>query len=126
MKEGSILEGIFATYCALILADPEDGRNMSVIRQKIRQTRIQAELREYLKPGTRTTTRDITINKSFPKDDNFGYPTTNDEKVLPRIQNNSFVTPGRREYKDPKTNQVTQAPADFISVNLSVRLKFFN
>lgn len=123
MKEGSILEGIFATYCALILADPEDGRNMSVIRQKIRQTRIQAELREYLKPGTRTTTRDITINKSFPKDDNFGYPTTNDEKVLPRIQNNSFVTPGRREYKDPKTNQVTQAPADFISVNLSVRLK---
>lgn len=123
MKEGSILEGIFATYCALILADPEDGRNMNMIRQQIRQTRIQAQLREYLKPGTRTTTRDITINKSFPKDDTFGYPVTNDEKVLPRVQNNSFVTPGRREYKDPKTNQVTQAPPDLISVNLSVRLK---
>jgi hypothetical protein len=123
MKEGSILEGIFATYCALILADPEDGRNMNMIRQQIRKTRIQAELKEYLKPGTRTTTRDITINRSFPKDDTFGYPVTNDEKILPRVQNNSFVTPGRREYKDPKTNQVTQAPPDLISVNLSVRLK---
>ena len=123
MKEGSILEGIFATYCALILADPEDGRNMALIRRKIRETRIQAQLREYLRPGTRTTTRDIVINKSFPKDDNFGYPVTNDEKVLPRIQNNSFVTPGRREYRDPKTNQLTQSPPDLINVNLSVRLK---
>ena len=123
MKEGSILEGIFATYCALILADPEDGRNMALIRRKIRETRIQAQLREYLRPGTRTTTRDIVINKSFPKDDNFGYPVTNDEKVLPRIQNNSFVTPGRREYRYPKTNQLTQSPPDLINVNLSVRLK---
>lgn len=123
MKEGSILEGIFATYCALILADPEDGRDMAMIRRKIRETRIQAQLREYLKPGTRTTTRDIVINKSFPKDDKFGYPVTNDEKVLPRIQNNSFVTPGRREYTDPQTKQTTQAPPDFVSVNLSVRLK---
>lgn len=123
MKEGSILEGIFATYCALILADPEDGKNMSMIRDQIRKTRIQAQLKEYLKPGTKKTTRDIVINKSFPRDDNFGYPVTNDEKVLPRIQNNSFVTPGRREYRDPKTNQLTQSPPDLISVNLSVRLK---
>lgn len=123
MKEGSILEGIFATYCALILADPDDGRNMSVIRGKIRETRIQAQLREYLKPGTRTTTRDITINKSFPKDDNFGYPVTNDERILPRVQNNSFIVPGRREYRDPETNRMVQSPPDSISVNLSVRLK---
>ena len=123
MKEGSILEGIFATYCALILADPEDGMDMSKMRRKIRETRIQSQLKEYLKPGTKTTTRDITINKSFPKDDNFGYPVTNDEKVLPRIQNNSFVTPGRREYRDPQTKRLVQSPPDLISVNLSVRLK---
>jgi hypothetical protein len=123
MKEGSILEGIFATYCALILADPEDGRDMSAIKRKIRETRIQSQLREYLKPGTRTTTRDIVINKSFPKDDNFGYPVTNDEKVLPRIQNNSFVTPGRRGYIDPRTKGLVQSPPDSISVNLSIRLK---
>jgi hypothetical protein len=123
MKEGSILEGIFATYCALILADPEDGKNMAMIRDQIRKTRIQAQLKEYLKPGTNKTTRDIVINRSFPKDDNFGYPITNNEKVLPRIQNNSFVTPGRREYRDPKTNQLTQSPPDLISVSLSVRLK---
>lgn len=123
MKEGSILEGIFATYCALILADPEDGRDMVAIRRKIRETRIQSQLREYLKPGTRTTTRDIVINKSFPKDDNFGYPVTNDEKVLPRIQNNSFITPGRRGYIDPRTKGLVQSPPDSISVNLSIRLK---
>ena len=123
MKEGSILEGIFATYCALILADPQDGRDMPTIRRKIRETRIQAQLREYIKPGSRNTTRDITINKSFPRDDNFGYPVTSDEKVLPRIQNNSFVTPGRREYRDPQTKEMVQSPPDLIGVNLSVRLK---
>jgi hypothetical protein len=123
MKEGSILEGIFATYCALILADPNDGENLSTIRQKIRQTRIQAELKEYLKPGTRVTTRDISITRSFPKDDNFGYPVTNDENILPRIQNNAFVLPGRRQYRDLKTKQLTQSPPDLVSVNLSVRLK---
>ena len=123
MKEGSVLEGIFATYCALILIDPQDGRDMNMIRNKIRTTRIQAELREYMKPGKRTTTRDIVINKSFPRDDQFGYPATNNQGVLPRVQNNAIVTPGRREYRNPDTGTMQTSPADFISVNLSVRLK---
>ena len=123
MKEGSVLEGIFATYCALILIDPQDGRDMSMIRNKIRTTRIQSELREYMKPGKRTVTRDVVINKSFPRDDQFGYPATNNQGVLPRVQNNAIVTPGRREYRNPDTGTMQTSPADFISVNLSVRLK---
>ena len=123
MKEGSVLEGIFATYCALILIDPEDGRDFPKIRDKIRSTRIQAQIVEYLRPGKRTATRDVQISKSFPRDDNFGYPVTNNAGVLPRIQNGSIVTPGRREYKNPDTGEKQMSPADYISVNLSVRLK---
>lgn len=61
MKEGSVIEGIFAMYCALVLIDPDDGSDINKIKSKIRNMRLNSQLREESK-GERFRGRLSSIN----------------------------------------------------------------
>ena len=40
IKEGSVMEGIFAMYCAAYLIDPQSGRNKNKIESFINDLRV--------------------------------------------------------------------------------------
>ena len=44
IKQGSVMEGIFAMYCAAFLVDPEDGKNKKAIEGFIDELRIDTTL----------------------------------------------------------------------------------
>ena len=44
IKQGSVMEGIFAMYCAAFLIDPEDGKSKSSIEGFINDLRIDTTL----------------------------------------------------------------------------------
>ena len=44
IKQGSVMEGIFAMYCAAYLVDPEDGKSKSSIEGFINDLRIDTTL----------------------------------------------------------------------------------
>ena len=112
MKEGSVLEGIFAMYCALILIDPEDGRDVSFLRREITSMRMATQLIR----STRSDAQLVTLNKKFPQDENFGFDLDSSRKW--------FLIPGRsiiRDRNSPYFGQ--QTPSDKMQCELSVTLK---
>ena len=44
IKQGSVMEGIFAMYCAAFLIDPEDGKNKKSIENFINDLRVDTTL----------------------------------------------------------------------------------
>lgn len=112
MKEGSVLEGIFAMYCALILIDPDDGRDASFLRREITSMRMATQLVR----STRSDAQLVTLNKFFPKDENFGFDLDSTRRW--------FLIPGRSTIKDTNApNFGAQTPSDKIQCELSVTLK---
>ena len=112
MKEGSVLEGIFAMYCALILIDPDDGRDASFLRREITSMRMATQLVR----STRSDAKLVTLNKFFPKDENFGFDLDSTRRW--------FLIPGRSTIKDTNApNFGAQTPSDKIQCELSVTLK---
>jgi len=112
MKEGSVLEGIFAMYCALILIDPEDGRDTSFLRREITSMRMATQLVR----STRSDAQLVTLEKRFPKDENFGFDLDSTRKW--------FLIPGRdiiRDKQSPDYGQ--QTPSDKVQCELNVTLK---
>lgn len=121
MKEGSIIEGIFAMYCALILIDPEDGKDINGIKRKIREMRLATELKRETRGGK--VSRTVEFHKLYPKNNDFGYPVVDaDTQQYPHMESGHkyFVVQGRRTTggSDGYT-----APPDFIEVKLDVTLK---
>lgn len=101
MKEGSVLEGIFAMYCALILIDPEDGKDTSFLRREITSMRMATQLVR----STRSDAQLVTLEKFFPKDENFGFDLDSTRRW--------FLMPGRLE----------NSPSDKVQCELNVTLK---
>ena len=68
LREGSIMEGLFAMYCAAYLIDPNDGRNISEVKKVINSMRVQTEIRESTK-----TKGSLSVNyeKHYPRDRTF-------------------------------------------------------
>lgn len=107
VKEGSIMEGILAIYIAMILADPNDGQNITELKGNIDKFRKQTVLKEGLNPR-------IGIKKEFPKDDDLGYDIAiGDPKVNSNMKQGQLYIIQQGEGK----------PADFIQVALEVYLK---
>jgi len=112
MKEGSVLEGIFAMYCALILIDPNDGADTSFLRREITSMRMATQIIR----STRSDAQLVTLNKFFPKDENFGFNLDSTRRW--------FLIPGRATIRDRNSpNFGNQTPSDKIQCELNVTLK---
>ena len=63
IKEGSVMEGIFAMYCAAYLIDPQSGRNKNKIESFINDLRVDTSLGDLMTKGKKS----VDYNRTFPK-----------------------------------------------------------
>ena len=63
IKEGSVMEGIFAMYCAAYLIDPKSGRSSTAIEGFINDLRVDTSLGELLGKDKKS----VDYNKTFPQ-----------------------------------------------------------
>jgi len=71
MNEGSVIEGIFAIYCALILIDPNDGQDINKIKNAIDDVRLQTTIKNLATRSGGRQSQAVKLNKIYPKDDEF-------------------------------------------------------
>ena len=62
IKQGSVMEGIFAMYCAGYLVDPQDGRDKNAIAKFIDDLRIDTTLGQLIDK----TKKSVDYNNTFP------------------------------------------------------------
>ena len=62
IKQGSVMEGIFAMYCAAYLVDPEDGKNKIAIANFIDDLRVDTTLGKLIDK----TKKSVDYNNIFP------------------------------------------------------------
>jgi len=62
IKQGSVMEGIFAMYCAAFLIDPEDGRNKNEIKNFIDDLRVDTSLGQLIDKSKKS----VDYNNTFP------------------------------------------------------------
>ncbi len=62
IKQGSVMEGIFAMYCAAYLVDPEDGKNKRAIANFIDDLRIDTTLGQLIDK----TKKSVDYKNTFP------------------------------------------------------------
>ena len=63
IKEGSVMEGIFAMYCAAYLIDPQSGRSKTNIEKFINDLRVDTSLGDLLTKGKKS----VDYHKTFPQ-----------------------------------------------------------
>ena len=63
VKEGSVMEGIFAMYCAAYLIDPKSGQSEEKIEKFINDLRVDTSLGELLTKGKKS----VDYDKTFPQ-----------------------------------------------------------
>lgn len=71
MNEGSVIEGIFAIYCALILIDPNDGQDINKIKSAIDDVRLQTTIKNLATISSGRQSQAVKLNKIYPRDDEF-------------------------------------------------------
>ena len=62
IKQGSVMEGIFAMYCAAYLVDPEDGKNRKSMENFIDDLRVDTTLGKLIDK----TKKSVDYNNTFP------------------------------------------------------------
>ena len=62
IKQGSVMEGIFAMYCAGYLVDPQDGKNKKAIANFIDDLRIDTTLGQLIDK----TKKSVDYKNTFP------------------------------------------------------------
>ena len=62
IKQGSVMEGIFAMYCAGYLVDPEDGKNKKAVENFIDDLRVDTTLGKLIDD----TKKSVDYNNTFP------------------------------------------------------------
>ena len=51
IRQGAVMEGIFAMYCAAYLIDPESGKNKNKIESFINDLRVHTSLSDLITKG---------------------------------------------------------------------------
>ena len=62
IKQGSVMEGIFAMYCAAYLVDPEDGKNKTAVASFIDDLRVDTTLGQLIDKSKKS----VDYNNVFP------------------------------------------------------------
>ena len=62
IKQGSVMEGIFAMYCAAYLVDPEDGNDKRAVENFIDDLRIDTTLGQLIDKSKKS----VDYNNTFP------------------------------------------------------------
>ena len=62
IKQGSVMEGIFAMYCAAYLVDPEDGKNKNAVEKFIDDLRVDTTLGQLIDKSKKS----VDYNNVFP------------------------------------------------------------
>jgi len=62
IKQGSVMEGIFAMYCAAYLVDPEDGKDKNAVAKFIDDLRVDTTLGKLIDD----TKKSVDYNNTFP------------------------------------------------------------
>lgn len=114
VKEGSIIEGILAMYCALVLMDPDNGSDSGAILSKINSMRVDTGLSDDQKR--------ITLSKQYPKDNDFGFPTVNITQDQIPLELKGTIGAGKYFQQTGKREGLVKPP-DFIRVGILINLK---
>lgn len=77
-KQGSVMEGVFAMYCAAYLVDPNDGKNKTEVKNFIDNLRINTVLKELKKKGSYK----VEYDKTFPNTDRFSQKHFKDVSIV--------------------------------------------
>ena len=77
-KQGSVMEGVFALYCAAYLVDPNDGKNKTEVKNFIDNLRINTVLKELKKKGSYK----VEYDKTFPNTDRFSQKHFKDVSIV--------------------------------------------
>ena len=131
IKEGSVMEGIFAMYCAAYLIDPNNGKSDSAIEGFINDLRVDTTLGELIDK----TKKSVDYNNTFPSKRGtakrrFGKDLTmvtgKEAKVLIPKRKTTKYESKIKALKDPdkffETIGIKGYP-DFSQVELKVRVK---
>ena len=63
-RQGAVMEGLFAMYCAAYLIDPNHGQSISEVKKFINSLAVDTELKELSKANSNS----VTYNKTSPNE----------------------------------------------------------
>ena len=128
IKQGSVMEGIFAMYCAGFLIDPEDGKNKKSIENFINDLRIDTTLGQLLDKNKKS----VDYKNTFPAHSN---PAKKNFKPISIVKGKKAKTMIKDSEKYLSLSKVlkdsddyfesigTKGFLDFSQVELKVRVK---
>tara|TARA_R100000388_G_scaffold91854_1_gene74236 strand:- start:463 stop:1911 length:1449 start_codon:yes stop_codon:yes gene_type:complete len=127
-KQGSVMEGIFAMYCAAYLVDPNDGKNKSEVKDFINNLAINTMLKELKTKGKFA----VTYDNTFPAKQRFSEKHFKDvsivkgteaKKKVPITQKNATAIKELNPSKDYFDTVGVKGFIDFSRVTLKVGVK---
>ena len=127
VKEGSVMEGLFAMHCAAILIDPNHGDSNKEVKDFIYSLAVTTDLKDMAtKDSDGSFKQSVNYKKRFPISTNAPKTSLFNVKVLTGAQ-------AKKKVGNPKLRVAPSLPyfetilqpdyPDFSSVNLKIRLK---
>jgi hypothetical protein len=131
VKEGSVMEGLFAMYCAAILIDPNDGGSLSDVSKFVNSLALHTNLKDLVTKETDgprkgqykqavSYNKTFPINKSAPKSSVFGVKVVKGSEAKKMVNNPKLAVSPSLDYFE---NVVQPNYPDFSRVALKVVLK---
>ena len=130
IREGSIMEGVFAMYCAAYLIDPDDGKNAAKVEKFIHSVAVDTEINAMATKGAKS----VDYHSVFPNTS--GQSQVFDVTIVSGQQAKGMVTKAKKPTKAQKETQGRLSPskkyfhskakglkADFSQVDLKIKLK---
>tara|TARA_B100000287_G_scaffold429496_1_gene482943 strand:- start:57 stop:1472 length:1416 start_codon:yes stop_codon:yes gene_type:complete len=130
IREGSIMEGVFAMYCAAYLMDPDDGKSPAKIEKFIHSVAVDTEINAMATKGAKS----VDYHSVFPNTS--GQSSVFDVTIVTGQQAKGMVTKAKKPTKLQKETQNRLKPsqkyfyskakglkADFSQVDLKIKLK---
>ena len=130
IREGSIMEGVFAMYCAAYLIDPDDGKNAAKVEKFIHSVAVDTEINAMATKGAKS----VDYHSVFPNTS--GQSQVFDVTIVSGQQAKGMVTKAKKPTKAQKETQGRLKPsqkyfhskakglkADFSQVDLKIKLK---
>ena len=125
IRQGAVMEGIFAMYCTAYLIDPKHGKSAADVKKFINSLAVDTQLRELATKDSRA----VKYNKTFPNE--LGKSSVFGTTVVTGLQAKQKLPPARaKEISKYIRNNMSyfetieeEGYPDFSVVNLKVTLK---